>query len=58
MPRGSKCTVPDLEYNRANGDTIKTIVGQRMEPVSITCDLILHSRRGQMPEQDNYLRSK
>ena len=44
----------DVEYNRANDDTIKTIVGERMEPVTITCDLILHSR-GQMPEQDNLI---
>jgi hypothetical protein len=44
----------DVEYNRANDDTIKTIVGQRMEPVTITCDLILHSR-GQTQEQDNLI---
>jgi hypothetical protein len=44
----------DVEYNRANDDTIKTIVGQRLEPVTITCDLILHSR-GLMPEQDNLI---
>ena len=44
----------DVEYNRGNDDTIKTIVGQRMEPVTITCDLILHSR-GQVPEQDNLI---
>jgi hypothetical protein len=48
------CYCADVEYNRANDDTIKTIVGQRMEPVTITCDLILHSR-GQMPEQDNLI---
>ena len=44
----------DVEYNRANDDTIKTIVGQHMEPVTITCDLILHSR-GAVAEQDNLI---
>ena len=43
----------DVEYNRANDDTIKTIVGQHLEPVTITCDLILHSR-GREP-QDNLI---
>ncbi len=44
----------DVEYNRANDDTIKTIVGQHLEPVTITCDLILHSR-GAVAEQDNLI---
>lgn len=44
----------DVEYNRANDGRLKTIVGGGMEIVSITCDLILHSR-GLDPDQDNLI---
>lgn len=44
----------DVEYNRANDGRLKTIVGENMETVTITCDLILHSR-GLDPEKDNLI---
>ena len=44
----------DCEYNRSNDGRLKTIVGQHMEVVTITCDLILHSR-GEDAEQDNLI---
>jgi len=44
----------DVEYNRANDDSVKAIVGQHLEQVTITCDLILHSR-GAVPDQDNLI---
>lgn len=43
----------DVEFNRANNDTVKGIIGQHMEQVTITCDLILHSRGA--AEQDNLI---
>ncbi|MDR0874608.1 MAG: hypothetical protein LBN12_00180 [Clostridiales Family XIII bacterium] len=48
----------DVEYNRnqANSENrhIKTIVNEQEKIVSITCDLIIHSR-GTIAEQDNSL---
>jgi len=44
----------DVEYNRANDGRLKTIVGENFETVTITCDLILHSR-GRIPDQDNLI---
>lgn len=43
----------DVEYNR-NGEKIKTILGHNLEVISITCDLIVHSR-GEIIAQDNLL---
>lgn len=43
----------DVEYNR-NDRRVKTIIGKNLELISITCDLIVHSR-GQIIEQDNLL---
>jgi hypothetical protein len=44
----------DCEYNRSNDGRLKTIIGQKMESVTITCDLILHSRGNEF-EQDNLI---
>lgn len=44
----------DAEYNRANDGRLKTIAGENMEVVTITCDLILHSR-GIKREADNLI---
>ena len=47
----------DVEYNRNRGNikTIKkTIRDQEEQVVSVTCDLIMHSR-GRHPEQDNLI---
>lgn len=44
----------DAEYNRNNDGRLKTIVGENMETVNVTCDLILHSR-GTNREQDNLI---
>ena len=44
----------DCEYNRSNDGRVKTIVGQGMGVVTITCDIILHSR-GEDTEQDNLI---
>lgn len=44
----------DTEYNRSNDGRVKAIVGEHMEAVSITCDLILHSRGGD-PDRDNLI---
>lgn len=44
----------DCEYNRSNDGRVKTIVGENMEIVTITCDVILHSR-GEDEEQDNLI---
>ena len=43
----------DVEYNR-NDSKIKTIIDKDMKVISITCDLIVHSR-GQIIAQDNLL---
>ena len=47
----------DVEYNR-NGGRIKTVkktvMGPESKPISVTCDLIIHSR-GAIPAQDNLL---
>ena len=44
----------DLEYNRKQGGQVKTILDERAVVVSITCDLIIHSR-GQIPSCDNLI---
>lgn len=44
----------DIEYNRNFGGSIKTIINGQNEIVSITCDLIVHSR-GENIKQDNLL---
>ncbi|MBL9067113.1 MAG: hypothetical protein JNN10_12540 [Sphingopyxis sp.] len=43
----------DVEYNRGQGTELKTIVNNRWEEITITCDLILHSR-GKL-ERDNLI---
>ena len=43
----------DIEYNRNQGE-IKTIIDNNHEIISITCDLIIHSR-GKVIKQDNLL---
>ncbi len=44
----------DVEYNRANDGRLKTIAGENFETVTITCDLILHSR-GRVADPDNLI---
>lgn len=44
----------DVEYNRNKNGTIKTIIGETLEPIKINCDLILHSR-GKCIELDNLI---
>jgi len=44
----------DPEYNRMQDGRIKTILDERYEEVSITCDLILHSR-GEIVGRDNLI---
>ena len=43
----------DIEYNRNKGE-IKTIINNKLEVVSITCDVIVHSR-GENISQDNLI---
>ncbi|WP_214825902.1 hypothetical protein [Exiguobacterium algae] len=42
----------DVEYNRNFNRQIKRILNHRNEAVSVTCDLIVHSR-GEVSQQDN-----
>lgn len=44
----------DPEYNRKQGGQVKTILNGKMEIISVTCDLIIHSR-GEIIEQDNLI---
>jgi hypothetical protein len=44
----------DPEYNRKQEGRVKTILNGNMEVVSITCDLIIHSR-GEIVSQDNLI---
>jgi len=44
----------DIEYNRNRDGKIKTIVNGEPTPISICCDLIVHSR-GEIPAQDNLI---
>lgn len=44
----------DPEYNRKQNGKVKTILDNDMRVVSITCDLILHSR-GEIMEKDNLI---
>ena len=44
----------DLEYNRKQDGRIKTILNESLEVVTITCDLIVHSR-GQSLLHDNLI---
>jgi hypothetical protein len=44
----------DIEYNRNEGGKLKTIVNECETPVTITCDLIVHSR-GKIVSQDNLI---
>lgn len=44
----------DVKYNRANDGRLKTIAGENFETVTITCDLILHSR-GRVADRDNLI---
>jgi hypothetical protein len=44
----------DPEYNRKQDGQVKTILNGNMEVVSITCDLIIHSR-GEIISQDNLI---
>src|SRR6266851_1871572 len=34
----------DTEYNRKQGGQVKTMMDEKLQVVSITCDLIVHSR--------------
>jgi hypothetical protein len=43
----------DAEYNRNQG-RVKTILDERQQIVSVTCDVILHSR-GHFPARDNLI---
>lgn len=43
----------DVEYNRGRGDRVKTIIDERYEIVSVTCDLVLHARG--LLEPDNLI---
>lgn len=44
----------DTEYNRKQGGQVKTILDANYEIVSITCDIIVHSR-GRIVTQDNLI---
>ncbi|MFT4161809.1 hypothetical protein [Shinella sp.] len=44
----------DVEYNRKQDGKVKTILDEEWKVVSITCDLILHSR-GNVVESDNLI---
>ena len=44
----------DTEYNRKQDGQVKTLMDDQLQIVSITCDLIIHSR-GEIPEQDNLI---
>jgi hypothetical protein len=44
----------DVEYNRNRGDKLKTIINEKAEPITICCDLIVHSR-GENIVQDNLI---
>ncbi len=44
----------DPEYNRKQEGRVKTILNGNMEVVSITCDLIIHSR-GEILSKDNLI---
>lgn len=44
----------DVEYNRMQNGSVKTILDGDMKVVSINCDLLLHSR-GQLLDADNLI---
>ncbi|CAE6909106.1 hypothetical protein ACOMICROBIO_LKFPLAJE_01938 [Vibrio sp. B1FIG11] len=44
----------DAEYNRKQEGQVKTIISDEFEIVSITCDLIMHSR-GEIVAKDNLI---
>ncbi|WP_288403795.1 hypothetical protein [uncultured Acinetobacter sp.] len=44
----------DTEYNRKQNGMVKTMLGEDMKTINITCDLILHSRGEVMP-RDNLI---
>jgi hypothetical protein len=44
----------DTEYNRKQDGQVKTILNGDMKIISITCDLIVHSR-GEIPGRDNLI---
>lgn len=44
----------DTEYNRKQGGRVKTIINNEEVVVTITCDLLIHSR-GEVIEHDNLL---
>lgn len=44
--------VADPEYNRKQGGKVKTILDRDMKVISISCDLILHSRGAQIAEDN------
>jgi hypothetical protein len=44
----------DTEYNRKQGGQVKTIINKEEVVVTITCDLLIHSR-GEVVEHDNLL---
>jgi hypothetical protein len=44
----------DIEYNRNKDGQLKTILNGHPTPISICCDLIVHSR-GEIPAQDNLI---
>ena len=44
----------DTEYNRKQGGQVKTIINNEEVVVSITCDLLIHTR-GRVAEHDNLL---
>lgn len=44
----------DTEYNRKQGGQVKTTMDDQLQVVTITCDLIVHSR-GEIPGHDNLI---
>lgn len=44
----------DIEYNRNKDGRLKTILNGHPTPITICCDLIVHSR-GEIPAQDNLI---
>ena len=51
---GLEAYCADVEYNRKQGGQSKTIVDRDYGIISVTCDLIIHSR-GRIVAQDNVL---
>lgn len=52
---GIKGYYADAEYNRKQGGKVKTIINEEMKVITITTDLIIHSRGNLKPPYDNLI---